>query len=124
MRYRRLSYGYALVLHSATPPPQTAWRPAADVYETARGIHLTVELPGIDPEEELDVAFFENAVVVEGRRRMPSLDPGGIYHAAEIRRGPFRLEIALPARVSAEPVELRCELGLLSIRLAKASDTE
>ena len=27
----------------------------------------------------------------------------------------------LPARVDAEPVELQCELGLLSIRLAKAN---
>jgi HSP20 family protein len=123
MRYRRLSYGYGLVLHTATPPPQTAWRPAADIYETPRGISLTVELPGIDPDE-VDVAFFENAVVVEGRRRMPSLDAAGIYHTAEIRRGPFRLEIALPARVDAEPVELHCELGLLSIRLAKASRAE
>jgi HSP20 family protein len=123
MRYRRLSYSYGLVLHTATPPPRTAWRPAADIYETPRSISLTVELPGIDPDE-VEVALFENAVVVEGRRRMPSLGAAGIYHAAEIRRGPFRLEIALPARVDAEPVELHCELGLLSIQLAKANRTE
>jgi len=34
------------------------------------------------------------------------------------------LEIALPARVDAEPVELYSGLGLLSIRLTKASRTE
>jgi HSP20 family protein len=123
MRYRRVSYGYALVLNPAAPLPQTTWRPAADVYETPRGVHVTVELPGIDPED-VDVAFFDDAVVVEGRRRMPSLDSSGIYHTAEIRRGPFRLEIALPARVDAQPLELHCELGLLSIQLAKVRQPE
>ena len=102
---------------------EAAWRPAADIYETPRGISLTVELPGIDPDE-VDVALLENVIVVEGRGRMPSLDAAGIYHAAEIRRGPFRLEIALPARVNTEPVELHCELGLLSIQLAKANRRE
>ena len=78
------------VTHLFTPEGRwgAAWRPAADIYETPRGISLTIELPGIDPDE-VDVAFFENAVVVEGRRRMPALDAAGIYHAAEIRRGPF-----------------------------------
>ena len=79
---------------------------------------MTVELPGVEPDE-VDLMLFENALVIEGQRPMPSLDTRGIYHAAEIRRGPFRLEVALPARVEAEPVELRSELGLLFISLNK-----
>ena len=123
MRYRRLSYGYALVVSTSVTAVQTTWRPAADVYETPAGVHVTVELPGVEPEE-LDVELYENALVVEGRRKMPALDAGGIYHAAEIRRGPFRLEIGLPAPVKAEPVELRYDAGLLSIQLAKALSSE
>jgi HSP20 family protein len=118
MRYQRLSYGYALVVTSAAPT-QTGWRPSADVYETPRTIDVSVEVPGIDPEG-LDVSCFENAVVVEGRRPLPTTEARGIYHTAEIRRGPFRLEIALPARVNADPLELRCDQGLLSIRFEKA----
>jgi len=118
MRYQRLSYAYALVLTPATPA-QTAWRPLADVYETPNGISVTVELAGIEAEE-VDVLFFENAVVVEGGRQLPVVEPGAIYHTAEIRRGPFRLEIALPARVSAEPLELDYQRGLLTMRLVKA----
>jgi HSP20 family protein len=117
MRYRRLTYGYALVV-SPTVAPQAAWRPPSDVYETPRSITVTVELPGIEPDE-VDLLLFENALVVEGRRTLPSLEEGGIFDAAEIRRGPFRLEIALPSRVEPEPVELRCELGLLFITLSK-----
>ena len=118
MRYQRLSYGYTLVLTPAVPT-HTAWRPAADVYETPRTVSVTVEVPGIEPEG-LEVLCFENAVVVEGRRQLPRVDAGGIYHTAEIRRGPFRLEVPLPARVNTEPLELRCDLGMLSIRFEKA----
>jgi HSP20 family molecular chaperone IbpA len=96
----------------------TAWRPSADVYETPTGVSVTIELAGIAPAE-VQVLFLERAVVVEGRRRLPALDTSGIYHAAEIRRGHFRLEIALPAEVAVEPVELRSELGLLLISFAK-----
>jgi HSP20 family protein len=123
MRYQRLSYGYALVVSPSAVPVQTAWRPLADVYETPTGVSVTVELAGVEPDE-VDVLLFENAVVVEGRRRIPALEAGGIYHAAEIRRGPFHVEIGLPARVEAEPVELRCELGLLFISLRKLEATD
>jgi HSP20 family protein len=118
MRYQRLTYGYALVVAPAAPV-QTAWRPAADVYESATGINVSVEIAGVEPDE-LNVLCFENAVIVEGRRPLPALEPGGIFHTTEIRRGSFKLEIALPARVSAEPLELEYERGLLTIRLAKA----
>jgi HSP20 family protein len=118
MRYQRLSYGYALVVRSAMPT-QTAWRPAADVYETPGTIEVTVEVPGIDPEG-LDVSCFENAVVVEGHRQLPTAEARGIYHTAEIRRRPFKLEIPLPARVNTNPLEFRCDLGMLSITFEKA----
>jgi HSP20 family protein len=117
MRFQRVSYGYTLVLSPAAP--QTAWRPMADVYETPSTISVTVELAGIEPEE-VDVLFFDNAIVVEGKRPLPQLDGGGIYHSAEIRRGLFRLELGLPARVDSDPIELSCQLGLLTIRLVKA----
>jgi HSP20 family protein len=102
---------------------QTTWRPPADVYETPTRVSVTIELAGIEPAE-VDVVCFETTVVVEGRRRLPALDTTGVYHVAEIRRGHFRVEIALPARVDAEPVELRSELGLLSISLTKRDAPE
>ena len=133
MRYRRLSYRFSLVLSPGEPRPlgalelaerlgvrlaQTCWRPPADVYETSTAITVTVELAGVDPEE-LDVWLFEDAVVVEGQRRLPPADEDGVYHAAQIRQGPFRLELALPARIDAERVHARSERGLLHLTLEK-----
>lgn len=132
MRYRRLSYRYALVVPSARGLPSAdlhlgeltrvrfappVWRPAADVCETDGAVVVTVELAGIDPDA-LDVVLYEDAVVVEGQRRLRA-DPRGVYQLAEIRQGPFRLELTLPRGVDQERVDARYEDGLLAITFPK-----
>jgi HSP20 family protein len=134
MRYRRMSYRYAVVLNASQPRPfgdtlradqlvvrlaQTCWRPAADVYETADALVVTVDLAGIDPEA-VEATLFEDAVIVEGQRRLPTIDGAGFYHAAEIRQGRFRLELALPTVIDGERVEARYERGLLLLVIPKA----
>lgn len=135
MRYRRLSYRYALVLSGTQSLPwgdvqptdqsamrfaQTFWRPAADICESDRTIELTVDLAGVDPDE-IDVALFEDALIVEGRRRLGTLAPGGVYHRAEIRQGPFRLELPLPCSIDQERVEAQYDQGLLRITFDKVA---
>jgi HSP20 family protein len=132
MRYRRLSYRYALLVTAnqerafgdalATIQPgvrfaQTFWRPPADVCESERTIVVTVDLAGID-QDDLDVVLFEDALIVEGRRRIPA-DPGVVYHVAEIRQGPFRLELELPGSIDQERVDARYDQGLLRITFLK-----
>jgi HSP20 family protein len=132
MRYRRLSYRYAVVMATGRQRPfgevwqrhpagismaQTAWRPAADVVETASEVIVLVELAGVD-HEQLDVLLFEDALIVEGERRLPS-HAAGVYHAAEIRQGQVRLELPLPSSIDPEQVDARYERGLLEMRLGK-----
>lgn len=136
MRYRRLSYRYALVMPATRGLPyadphlgdlprvrfaQTVWRPAADVCDTGRAIEITVELAGVDPDA-LDVVLYEDALVVEGQRRLRAA-PNGVYQLAEIRQGPFRLELALPRGVDQERVDARYDDGLLAITFPKLPPT-
>ena len=133
MRYRRLSYRYAVVLTPREPRllgnrwgaglprvmlAQPQWCPPTDVYETPAAVTVTVELAGVD-DDDLDMLLYDDAVVIEGTRRLQSAEPGGVYHAAEIRQGPFRLEVPLPAPVDAERIDARYERGMLRLRLAK-----
>jgi HSP20 family protein len=135
MRYRRLSYRYAMVVSSGRPWPfgdlwqsdplrvliQAHWRPDVDLYETAGAVAIVVDLAGVD-EDDFEVKLFEDVVVVEGRRQLPSCPDAEVYHAAGIRQGPFKLEIPLPAAVDADRVEAEYERGLLRITLPKAVD--
>lgn len=136
MRYRRVSYRYAVVMATSRPRLYGAgwqrqptgismdlspWRPATDVVETATEVIVLVELAGVD-HEQLDVLLFEDALIVEGERRLPS-PVAGVYHAAEIRQGQMRLELILPAPIDPEQVEARYERGLLEMRLLKRAAT-
>lgn len=97
---------------------QAGWRPDADVYETATAIEVTVDLAGVG-EDDAEIQLFDDAVVVEGYRQVTPRQDGGVYHAAAIRRGPFRVDIPLPAPVDADGVQARLERGLLRITLPK-----
>jgi HSP20 family protein len=89
------------------------------VYETEAAVCVTVELAGVE-QDDLEVLLFEDALVVEGARRPVLCAPGGVYHSAEIRHGPFRLELPLPVAVDGDSgPEARYERGLLHITLPK-----
>ncbi len=132
MRYRRLTYRYAMVVRSGhtallgEPWPgerlrflvQPHWRPDTDTYETASAIEVVVDLAGVD-DDAVEVQLFDDALVVEGYRQVPAGHDEAVYHAATIRQGPFRVELSLPAPVDAERVQARYERGLLRITLPK-----
>jgi HSP20 family protein len=131
MRYRRVTYR-STRLRTSQPWPfggaweheslrllaQARWRPAADMSETATTIEVTVDLAGVD-EDDFEVQLFDNGLVVEGRRQLPSCAEGAVYHAAGIPQGLFRVELPLPSRVDPERVEARYERGLLHVTLPK-----
>src|SRR5919204_903383 len=132
MRYRRSSFRYAMIVRSSPMWPfgeiwpsdrprllvQAGWRPDVDMYETARTIEITVDLAGVD-EDDFEIHLFEDALVVDGQRRLPSSDEHATYHAAGIRQGPFRLELPLPAPVDHERVVTGYDRGLLRVTLPK-----
>ena len=134
MRYRRVTYRSATLRIAAHSWPfgaawehetlrllvQARWRPAADVAETTRSFEVTVDLAGVD-EDDFEVQLFDNGLVVEGRRHLPSCGEDAVYHAAGIPQGFFRLELPLPARIDPERVEARYERGLLHVTLPKRS---
>lgn len=134
MRYRRISYRYALTIRTGPEPlgsgylagrerirlAQPWWRPAADIAETPGAIAVTVELAGISVDD-LDVLLYDDAVVIEGERHLPPPSVDARYHAAEIRQGRFRLEVPLPCGIDAEAARARYDNGLLLLEFPKAN---
>ena len=68
---------------------------------------------------DINAVFYEDAVIIEGQRRLPPAEAIGRYHAAEIRRGPFRLEVALPAPVDPAGLVTHYDRGLLQLTFPK-----
>jgi HSP20 family protein len=132
MRYRRLGYRYAIVVRSAQIPPvgdvwqsdrlrlltQPRWRPDADAYETPKTLEILVDLAGVE-EDDFEVQLFEDVLVVEGHRQLPTCPDGAVYQVAGIRQGPFRVAVPLWAPIDSERVDARYDRGLLRISLPK-----
>ena len=100
---------------------QARWRPDADMYETPTAIQIVVDLAGVD-EDDVELQLFEDALVIEGRRRLPARDDVAVYHSAGIRQGAFRLEVPLSTRVDAEGISAHSDRGLLSLTLPKRAE--
>lgn len=136
MRYRRSSYRYATVIGAGQAwvvgdvwqserlrlLVRTGFRPDVDAYETATTLEVVVDLAGVE-EDDFEMNLFEDALIIEGTRRLRTPDEAAMYHAASIRQGPFRIELPLPVAVDPERVEARYDRGLLRITLAKATET-
>ena len=66
---------------------QARWRPDADTYETATTVEIVVDLAGVE-EDDFEVQLFEDALVVEGHRQLPSCQEGAVYHCGRHPPGP------------------------------------
>ena len=131
MRHRRISFRYTEVvgglsaaletemwaLVRAQPLASPMFRPPADVIETPAVYVVTIEVPGVD-EDEVEIFIHPDALVVSGRRRCRDFEDAH-YHVAEIRYGPFRFDMALPADADAERIDAATDRGLLSLVIPK-----
>jgi HSP20 family protein len=96
------------------------YRPAVDVYRSARTGELTVvvELPGVDPER-IQIYADERTLVVAGERRRPSAS-GRVYQQMEISYGRFQRQIALAEDIDAQSCKAAYRRGVLTITMPAA----
>lgn len=96
--------------------PQT-FVPVADVVRDGGDVVVTLELPGIDVENDVDVEVSEGRLLVSGRRHEEKSGEENGVIVRESRSGSFRREFALPEHVTADSVEADYDRGLLRIRV-------
>lgn len=95
--------------------------PAADVVERENEIEVTLELPGVRPED-VDVSLEGNVLTVSGEKKEERTegDERSTWHLSERRYGRFTRSFVLPRDVEADKIEAHYEHGLLRIRIPKA----
>jgi len=138
LRYRYVTYRYAdgsqqqlerhyrQLLQDALRQSQhsmiqrsTTWRPLADIRESADMMTVKIELAGMK-EEEIEVTLYEDALVVSGERNDDHEHGANLYYyEAQIRYGPFRVEVYISAAINREAVTTRYEDGFLWVDLPK-----
>lgn len=92
--------------------------PETNVVETDKAIEVTVELPGLKPED-VKVEMKENALWITGEKKEEKEEKGKTYHRVERRAGMFRRVLPLPAEVTTDKVDAHFTDGILKITLPK-----
>jgi HSP20 family protein len=101
----------------------TAWAPALDISERKDAYLVTVELPGVEPED-LDITMEDGLLTIQGERQFTSESSEEQFHRVERRYGAFRRSITLPAQVQADHIEASFENGVLQIVVPKAEEAK
>lgn len=79
---------------------------------------IRAELPGIDPDRDVEVTVGDGVVHIEAERREESEETGkGGYIHRELRYGSFSRTLPLPEGVGAEGVTATYKDGILEIRV-------
>src|SRR5438270_9748144 len=107
--YRQLLHDALRQSHQSILQRSATWRPLADIRESAAMMTVKIELAGMK-EEEIDVTLYEDALVVSGdRQEEPEQSDNVYYHEAQIRYGPFRVEVLLLTPIDRASVTARYE---------------
>jgi HSP20 family protein len=95
------------------------WKPQIDMIETDSNIIIISSVPGID-ENDIDVDFFNNCIVIKGERKCLSLQEEILKRKQEIYYGSFERKILIPFSVTSDQsVSIKMENGFLIININK-----
>jgi HSP20 family protein len=93
--------------------------PTLDISETAEGYEVSVDIPGVKPED-VKLEIHENQLVVSGKRENCCSKKEKNYHRVERTFGEFQRAVLLPSAVDQDKIEATYNAGVLHVNLPKA----
>ncbi len=98
-----------------------AFLPPADVREMEKGYQISLELPGVKPEE-VSVEFNDGNLQISGEKKTECCgEAKSTSLRAERRKGPFTRTFQFSTDVDSEKISAAFENGVLCITLPKAA---
>jgi HSP20 family protein len=94
------------------------WIPPLDVYANDRTVVVSLEVPGLRPED-VELVLEGDTLTLRGVRERQH--EGATFHRLERPMGPFERSVKLPSPVDPERAGARLELGVLTIRLERTA---
>jgi HSP20 family protein len=94
-----------------------AWRVAADMYREGDSLVIKAEVPGIDPEKDLEISVENNLLYIRGEKSMETEVQSENRYLRERSFGRFERHIALPDGVDPDRVAASYDKGVLTVRV-------
>tara|TARA_R110001606_G_scaffold174209_1_gene320851 strand:+ start:607 stop:1032 length:426 start_codon:yes stop_codon:yes gene_type:complete len=92
--------------------------PSADASATDDRYEITIELPGVGPED-IHVEMHDNILTVHGEKREAREERGKTWYFSERRFGAFNRSFRLPPDVQSDEVDAAMNDGVLTLRIPK-----
>ena len=99
------------------------WVPALDVRESQDRFDVTVDLPGLDPDD-VNVTFEDGMLSISGKREFSAEDRGETWHRIERSFGTFARSMRLPQTADTERIEATFEKGVLTVSVPKTEQAK
>jgi HSP20 family protein len=90
-----------------------------DVSEDENALQITMELPGVDPDD-VRLSLENNVLTIRGEKRQQFDENNERVHRFERVYGVFERTFVLPNSVDPDQIEARFENGVLVVRIPKA----
>lgn len=97
--------------------------PSVDFVEKENEFEVTVDLPGLKPEE-VNVELKGEALWITGERKEEKEEKDKTYHRIERSYGEFRRVLALPSAVKEDEIEAKFVDGVLKVSVPKAEEAK
>lgn len=95
-------------------------RPAVDIHETAEGITLLADMPGVS-RERLSIEVDRDALTIEGEAHLEM--PGGMEPLyADVRGSRYRRSFALSGELDTDAIRASLRDGVLSVHIPKRAE--
>jgi HSP20 family protein len=99
-------------------PSGRLWNPSADVYRSAEGWIVKLDLAGISCDD-LEIELRETLLTIRGCRRDQHYREGFVYHQMEITYSRFEKQIQFPAAIEGASIARDYNDGFLIIKLKR-----
>lgn len=97
--------------------------PHVDIAETDVGYQVSVDLPGMKPDD-FNLEFKEGQLWITGERKTETEEKNKTYHRVERRYGQFRRVISLGTDVDVDKVSAEYKDGVLHVTVPKAPSVQ
>ena len=100
---------------------QGRWAPACDVFSRDGDLVVRMDLPGIDPDQDVQVTVQDGFLCIRGERKQETVADGGRYYRQEWDYGTFERGIRVPDGVHADDITASYSDGVLEVMVPKAA---
>ena len=96
--------------------------PRVEEFEEGGALVVRAEMPGIDPDRDVEITVSDNSLRIKAERRQETKTEDKKGYRSEFRYGSFVRSIPLPAGATDEDVKATYHDGILEVRIPVSAE--